>query len=133
VIHVAVVHKKYAELILAGTKTAELRLTKNKIVPFGRVHAGDTVYIKIASGPICAAAKVASIETRENLTPTKLRALRKAVNDVVLGDSVYWKLKQNARYATLVHLKNVKPCDDGPDFSAARSENPRTAWLMLDG
>ncbi|PHQ78610.1 MAG: hypothetical protein COB69_09630 [Phycisphaera sp.] len=131
-IHVAVVHKQYAELILAGEKTAELRLTKNRIVPFGRVHNNDTVYIKVASGPICAVAKVASIEAHEDLTPAKIRVLRKEVNDVVMGDSAFWNLKRTARYATVVYLKNIKPCDDGPDVSAARAANPRSAWLILE-
>lgn len=130
-IHVAVVHKKYADLMLAGDKTAELRLTKNKIVPFGRVHAGDTVYLKVASGPICGRATVAKVESHADLTPAKIRELCSEINDKVQGDSAFWKLKKSARYATIVHLKSVKACSEGPDYAMARAANPRSAWLLL--
>jgi len=131
--HVAVVHRKYAELILSGQKKAELRLTKNRVVPFGVVRRGDTVFIKIASGPICCCATVRLVEQYENLTPADIRRLRLTVNDTVMGDSAFWKLKSSARYATLVHLADVKPCDEAPGLTEARAGNPRAAWLVLDG
>ena len=127
----AVVHRKYAELILSGQKKAELRLTKNRIVPFGVARRGDTVFIKIASGPICCRARVRLVEQYENLTPTDIRRLRLAVNDTVMGDSAFWKLKSSARYATLVHLSRVEKCDEAPGLTQARAGNPRAAWLVL--
>lgn len=129
--HVAVVHRKYAELILSGQKKVELRLTKNRIVPFGFVRRGDTVFIKIASGPVCCRAKVRLVEQHENLTPADIRRLRAALNDTVMGDGAFWNLKRNARYATVVHLTGVKKCDEAPGLAEARAGNPRAAWLVL--
>lgn len=126
-------HRKYAELILSGQKTAELRLTKNRVVPFGVARRGETVFIKIASGPICCRATVRLIEQYENLTPADIRRLRLAVNDTVMGDSAFWKLKSSTRYATLIHLARVEKCDEAPGFAKAREGNPRSAWLVLDG
>ena len=130
--HVAVVHKKYAKHILDGKKTAELRLSKNRIAPFGRISKGETVYFKIASGSICARARVDRIEQFEGLTPKELKALRTRLNKVVLGDDSYWNLKQSARFGTVIYLAAVKPCDVGPDYSHARAANPRAAWLVLE-
>ena len=129
--HVAVVRRKYAELIRSGRKTAELRLTKNRVAPYGLVQRGDTVFIKVASGPVCCRAKVRHVEQHENLTPTEIQRLRSALNDAVMGDSAFWNLKRTARYATVVHLTDVQACDDAPGFAEARAGNPRAAWLVL--
>ncbi len=129
--HVAVVHRKYAMLILSGQKKAELRLTKNRIAPYGIVERGDTVFVKIASGPVCCKAKVRLVEQHEGLTPSEIRRLRAALNDTVLGDSAFWNLKRTARYATVVHLANVEKCDEAPGLAEARAGNPRAAWLVL--
>lgn len=130
--HAAVVHRKYAELILSGQKTAELRLTKNRVVPFGVVRRGDTVYIKVASGPVRCRARVRVVEQYENLTPRDVRRLRSAVNDAVLGDAAFWKLKSTARYGVVVYLADVRACDEAPGLARARAGNPRAAWLVLE-
>lgn len=129
--HVAVVHRKFAMLILKGEKTAELRLTKNRIAPFGIVKKGDTVFIKIASGPVCCRALVSLVEQHEGLTPGSISELRRVLAPVVKGDDAYWDLKRTARYATVIHLECVAACDDAPGLAEARAGNPRAAWLVL--
>lgn len=129
--HVAVVHRKYAELILSGEKSAELRLTKNRVVPFGAVKRGDTVYFKVASGPVCCRARVRLVEQHEGLTPAEIRRLRAALNDAVMGDGAFWNLKRSARYGVVVHLAEVRVCAEAPGLAAARAGNPRAAWLVL--
>lgn len=122
----------YARLILDGKKAAELRLSKNRIAPFGRVTKGDTVYFKVASGSICAKARVEFVEQLEGLAPDCMEALRARLDPIVLGDDAYWSLKSSARYGTVIHLVNVEPCDEGPDYSRERAANPRAAWLVLE-
>jgi len=129
--HVAVVHRKYAMQILSGEKTAELRLTKNRIAPFGVVKKGDTVFIKVASGPVCCRARVKTVEQHEGLTPGAIPGLRRALTPVVKGDDAYWNLKSTARYATVIHLERVTACDEAPGLAEARARNPRAAWLVL--
>lgn len=131
-VHVAVVHRKYAQLILDGKKAAELRLSKNRIAPFGRVTKGDTVYFKVASGSICAKACVERVEQLEVLTPDSMGALRARLDPIVLGDDEYWSQNSSARFGTVIHLAGVKPCDDGPDYSRERAANPRAAWHVLE-
>ncbi|MFI4892045.1 MAG: ASCH domain-containing protein [Phycisphaerales bacterium JB058] len=131
--HVAVVHRKYAELILSGQKTAELRLTKNRVAPYGRVQRGDRVFIKIASGPVCCCARVRLVEQYEDLSPAEIARLRSKLNEAVMGENAYWELKRTARYATVMHLADVQPCDEAPGYAEARAGNPRSAWLVLEG
>lgn len=131
-VHVAVVHRKYAQLILDGKKAAELRLSKNRIAPFGRVTKGDTVYFKVASGSVCAKAQVEHVEQLEGLTPENMEALRARLDPIVLGDDAYWSLKSSARFGTVIHLVRVEPCNEGPDYSRERAANPRAAWLVLE-
>ena len=59
--HLVIVKKPYLDLILRGDKTIELRLTKGKTSEFGRVLPGDTLFLKISSGPVCATATISAI------------------------------------------------------------------------
>ena len=129
--HVAVVHRKFAMLILSGQKTAELRLTKNRIAPYGIVKKGDTVFIKVASGPVCCRARVKSVEQHEGLTPGAIRGLRTSLDAIVQGNDEYWNAKRDARYGTVIHFERVVPCDEAPGLAEARAGNPRAAWLVL--
>lgn len=131
-VHIAVVQRTYAQLILSGQKTCELRLTKNRVVPFGRVRIGDTIYFKITGGPICARAVAGGVREIEDLSPKTVRALKREVNDRVRGEPAFWAMKKHARYATVIDLRSIVACDDGPDFSRERAANPRGAWLILD-
>jgi len=67
--HLAILKSPYLKAVISGQKTIEARLTKTKRQPFGQIDAGDFVYLKRASGPICATAKVAAVKIYENLDP----------------------------------------------------------------
>ncbi|MGP1272135.1 MAG: ASCH domain-containing protein [Phycisphaerales bacterium] len=130
-VHVAVVHRRYASMILAGEKTAELRLTRTRSAPHGRVSAMDRLYFKQASGPIVATAVVSAVETLSDLKPALVDALRRRVNPLVLGDAGFWAHRRDALYASVVHFNAVEPCRFGPDITELRRANPRSAWLIL--
>ena len=44
--HLAILTPGWIDLILDGTKTIESRFTKVRCAPFGKVHEGDSVYLK---------------------------------------------------------------------------------------
>ncbi len=130
-IHIAIVKREYVELILAGRKTAELRLTRSRCVPHGRVAAGERLYIKQSSGPVRATAVVTGVEWFENLTPGGVRRLARLTAGSVRGRPDFFRERTHARYASVIHFHRVEPCAWGPDFSAQRAANPRAAWLIL--
>ena len=50
--HLAILAPGWIEPILDGTKTIESRFTKVRCAPYGKVHAGDLVYMKESGGPV---------------------------------------------------------------------------------
>lgn len=130
-IHVAVVKCNYIELILAGKKTAELRLTRSRGAPHGRVVAGDRLYFKQSSGPVRATAVVSRVESFEDLTPELVERLDRDTAETVRGAPEFFAERRDARYASVIHFERVEPCASGPDFAAERAANPRAAWLIL--
>lgn len=130
-IHIAVIKREYVELILAGKKTAELRLTRMRGAPHGKVFSGERLYIKQSSGPVRATAVVTGVESYEELTPRRIRQLARDTAKTVRGKPDFFREREQARYASVIHFECVEACDWGPDFSAERAANPRAAWLIL--
>jgi hypothetical protein len=133
--HVAIIHRA----ILAGRKTVEARLSRDRREPFGRIARGDEIFFKIAGGGFCAVARVARVLSVSGLTPDGVRALRRRVEGMVLGGPGFWSRRRRARYATLIWIEEVRqirgvPRGDGggPDYEAARRRRPRAAWHVLD-
>ncbi|MCE9590916.1 MAG: carboxylating nicotinate-nucleotide diphosphorylase [Planctomycetes bacterium] len=69
------------------------------------------------------------VEFHEDLTPTKVDALKRKHNKSVRGDDAFWQLKRDSRYATFVTLREVKPITnaDAPKIAPSRG----IAWFVL--
>lgn len=130
-IHVAIIHKRYLDAILADEKTIEARLSKIRTEPFGRVKKGERIYFKQSSGPFRATAIVRAVKSFENLTPSRVRSMRRDYNDGILGDSAFWTAKSRATCAMLMWLDEVEPIDSGPDLSTVQPRGSRRAWFVL--
>lgn len=107
--HLAVVLPRYIESFLAGRKRLEVRLSVSRSLPYGRVSAGDIVYIKERAGPVRCRARVALVETLDNLTPARVRTLeRRCARAADAVGAPYWHARRTARYATLVWVDRVQ-------------------------
>lgn len=126
-IHVAIVRQPYDQLLLAGRKTVECRLTDTARPPFGRIVPGERVYLKLSGGPFFAVGEVSRVWLADRLTPADVRKIRERFNDQIHGEAAYWQSKQDARYATLVWLRDVRPTTRRPTYK------PRNmvAWYVL--
>ena len=129
--HVAIIHPEYLALILAGRKRVEVRLTRNRSTPFGRVAPGDVVYFKARSGGFGARAAVAVVDEFEELSPPLVAMLFRRYNAMACGDAAYWISKQYARFGTFVHLTNVRSTERGPEYRDAPGFSPRSSWIVL--
>lgn len=125
--HVAVLKPEYIEAILDGRKTVESRLSRTRREPLHKVSVGDIVYFKQSSGGYKAAARVDRVEYHERLSPEGVRRIKSRVNTRVLGSSAYWKAKRDARYATLVWLKDVQHTSHGPAIDRLYGR----AWVVM--
>jgi hypothetical protein len=106
--HLVILKKPYLDMILQGRKRIELRLYKTKHPAFGRIFAGDKLFLKVSSGPVCATATVEKVKTFENLTPAKILDLKQRYNHDIGGGDGYWQSKMDCKYCLLVWLKDVK-------------------------
>jgi len=106
--HLVILKKPYLDMMLEGHKRIELRLYKTKHPAFGRVFAGDKLFLKVSSGPVCATATVEKVKAFENLTPGRIRSLKKQYNHEIGGDHEHWQGKMDSKYCLLVWLKDVK-------------------------
>lgn len=134
-VHLAIIHKRYLDAILEGTKTVEARISKVRCAPFGRVEAGDAIYLKQAGGPVRACAIASCVRTHEDLTREGLRGLRREWNDRIGGPGEYWSGRVGCRYATLIELAEVNAGVADTIQSDLLSQIPRgsrSGWHVLD-
>ena len=107
--HLVILKKPYLEAILTGRKQIESRFTLTKRSYFGHVSAGDTLFLKESSGPVCARAKIAAVKSFENLTPKQIAGIKRRYNRDIGADAKYWQGKANCRFGLLVWVKEVEP------------------------
>jgi ASC-1-like (ASCH) protein len=125
--HVAILLKRYIDLILQGSKTIESRLTRTACAPYRRIEPGDRIYFKESSGPYRAMAVAGEVFFYEGLTPTAVEALRRRHNEAIRGEEGYWARKRQSRYATLIALRDVRTVATGPAVAPSRG----IAWFVL--
>lgn len=106
--HLVILKKPYLDAILAGRKRIESRLSKTKSYSFGRVLAGDKLFLKESSGPVCATAMVTAVKGFDNLTPKQITGIKQRYNSDILGNDEYWQSRNDCRFGFLVWLENVK-------------------------
>jgi ASC-1-like (ASCH) protein len=127
VIHVAILLRQYLDLLLSGRKTIELRLTVTNRAPFQAIEPGERIYFKQSAAPFRATAIADHVLFADDLTPKRVQQLKRDYNDAILGDSEFWKLKREAKYATLVWVRDVEPVHFGPQLKPQRG----IAWVRL--
>jgi len=111
--HLVILHKPYLDLILAGTKTVESRLSRRRHPAAARLRRGDTLYLKEAGGGVRAVAVVAEITEYNDIPPGGVAELARVWWPRVVGggpDDPYWLAKREARHALFIHLTDVRPC-----------------------
>ena len=120
-VHVAILKPPYLDLILAGRKTVESRMTRSPQPPFARIAPGERVYFKQSSGPYRAVARAGHIETFRDPSPAKFAELQQRLRPHVGSDDAYWQAKRDSRFLTFICLEAVEPIDVGPAY-------PKSAW-----
>lgn len=128
-IHVAILHARYLELIRRGAKTAELRLTKTRRAPFGQIAPGQRLYFKQSGGPFSLTAIAQSVLCKEDLLPQDIRDIHRLHNHEILGDDAYWTQRTQSRFLTLIHFKEVEEISYGPRMKPHHG----VAWQVLRG
>lgn len=124
--HLAVLKKAYVQEVLSGDKTVELRLMRTRRLPFGRISAGDEIFIKESCGPVAAKSVVGRVLEFEDLTPARVRHLHKEYNKYVRGADEYWQDRADCRYACLIWLEDVERVE-----KRSIGKTDQRAWVVL--
>jgi len=109
--HLAILKRLYLDAVLEGRKQIESRFSTTKRPVFGRVLPGDTLFLKLSAGPVCATATIAAVEDFDDLTPQKMLQLKLLHNRYILGTDEYWQSKSDSKFGLLVWLKDVRPIE----------------------
>jgi hypothetical protein len=111
--HLVILHKPYLELILAGTKTVESRLSRRRHPAAARLRPGDVLYLKQAGGDVRARAVAVAVTEINDIPPGGVAELARVWWPRVVGggpDDPYWLAKRDARHALFIELADVRPC-----------------------
>ncbi|MCP5056915.1 MAG: ASCH domain-containing protein [bacterium] len=125
-IHLAVLTEPYLEWILAGKKTIESRFSVNRVAPYGAISPGDCLVLKRSSGPIVGLCTVSDVEFFELDRSTRAQIRADYGRGLCAETPEFWKAREHACYATLMHIDSVIPL---PPLSCAKRD--RRGWVVL--
>jgi len=106
--HLVILKKPYLDAILSGKKKVESRFSKSRRNFLNSIKAGDLLFLKQSSGPVCATARIEKAKLFENLTAKKILEIKQQFNGLICGDEDFWQSALDCRFATLVKLTDVK-------------------------
>ena len=126
--HLAILKRAYLELILAGKKTIECRLTVMAKPPFGVLKKGQRIYLKESSGPVRGVAKAGKVICRKIEGNKDLARIRRKYGQAIMAKEEFWESRSQARYCTLIFLKGVRELAE--PFRISKRD--MRAWVVLD-
>jgi hypothetical protein len=125
-IHLGIFIEPYLSYILEGKKTVESRFGIRKQPPYGRVTAGDILFLKYSGGPVIGICKISDVWFYQ-LDRKALNTLRKEFADALCAqNSEFWQQRKRASFATLMQIKSVIQIPP-VDFS----KTDRRGWVIL--
>jgi len=127
-IHIAILAKKYLNLILSKDKTIESRFSVTRRMPYNRVKHGDIVLLKETGGLILGMGFVSGVEfmdfRNDNVSLDRIK--QQYANALQIDDDGYWDKYSKSSYGTLIHLDHVRPITP-----MKFSKRDRNAWVMF--
>ena len=111
--HIAILGSSAIKQVFSGKKTIETRFSQKRIAPFGTVSIGDIVYLKPPGEDIVGQFVVKKVIYIEGLEASDWDNIKKVYGKKLsLGsleeDDKFFKIHQNAKYATIIFISNVE-------------------------
>lgn len=131
--HLAIFTELAITQILTGQKTVETRFSQKRIVPFGVVSSGDTVFMKLSGHDICGQFKVKKVVSFENLDSNDWAVIKKSYGkELSIGeealDEKYFEARKFAKYGTVLFIDQVEQLITSP-FTFKKKD--RRGWVVL--
>jgi hypothetical protein len=125
-LHLAVMVEPFLQFVLSGRKTVESRFSVNRCAPYGQVEDGDVILLKRTGGPIVGLCQV-SERWLYQLDPGSWDFIREKFAKALCADSSgFWKDRENALFATLMRVRNVRKI-----APVKIEKRDRRGWVVL--
>ena len=124
--HLVILKKPYLDAILDGRKTLESRFMRTRREPFGQISAGDKLFLKVSSGPVCAVATVKKVMEWDNLSKKTIKGICRDYNERILGTEQYWTERAGCKYGVLVWIEKVRRIE-----AVRIDKKDWRAWVVL--
>lgn len=125
-IHLAVCREPYIQYMINGSKTIESRITKNKIIPYGKVKDGDIVILKRSSGPVLAIFTVKNVISFDS-SSFNLSTIQNNYQEELQIHDDWWELKRDARFASLICIEEIVALN-AIDITLQKN---RQSWIII--
>jgi len=126
--HLAVFVKGMAGKILSGEKQVDVRLSQSRIPPYLAVQKEDEILLKSSGGKIIGKASIDNCLFYDKLSPAKVVQIKNNYNSAAILDEKFWESKINAKFATIIFLKNPRKFLTPVIYK----KNDRRAWVVLE-
>ena len=124
--HLAILVEPFLQFVIEGRKPVESRFSSRKCAPYDAISANDLILLKRSGGPIVGVCEVSKVWFYE-LDPQSWRSIRKEFAVAMCAqDPSFWNSRENAAYATLLHLGRVKAV---PPICCSKRD--RRGWVVL--
>lgn len=125
--HLGIFDKAACDAVFGGKKKVDGRFSQIRIAPFGKVSAGDTVYVKISGGKIVGQFTVDRVFYFDHPTDTELAGLVRKYASALALPKTFWLDHEKVCYATLMFIGVVSKFIIAPEI-AKRDLRP---WMVL--
>ena len=125
--HIAILRKKYYDMVISGEKTIESRFSMNKIAPYNKINVGDILWIKETGKDVTLKVIVDKVKFYE-LTPEIVEKIRINYGKEIGTDKPQdWTSTLQKKYGTLIWLKNIERIEPK---KVKRSNG--AGWIVVD-
>lgn len=126
--HLVVLRDEYLELMVAGRKRIECRLSRMRRPPFQAVSPGDLMWLKLPSRPIYAVATAGRCSFHELRSGSDLASvLSKWSAQICAAEGFFDGASAWAKFASLIWIETIVVIRPMPIY-----KSDQRAWVVLD-
>jgi len=127
-IHLAIFNEPFLSLVYDGKKKIESRFSINKISPYEKIKKGDVVILKESGGLVTGIFVAGEVKFFHKPDKSVLKKIETEYGVLICSayNKDFWKLRDKAKYASLIEVKKIKK------LSPYKSEKKdRSGWSIL--
>ena len=125
--HLAVFAGVAAEKVLTGGKKVDVRLSRMKIVPFGRISTGDIVWMRKPGEKLVGSFIVGKVIYFDHPTTEDLKRLKNDYGKEMAMAEQFWANRKDCKYATVIFIDSSTRFLVSPQIN----KKDRRSWVVL--